>query len=85
MSKVLIDFYATWCGPCQTMAPILDKISEDRSDLEILKIDIDKNPRMVQTFHIRSVPMLVFMQDGKEKWRRSGILSTRILTELLDS
>lgn len=85
MSKVLIDFYAIWCGPCQTMAPILDKISEDRDDLKILKIDIDKNPQMIQTFHIRNVPTFVFMENGKEKWRRSGIIPAGVLNKLLDS
>lgn len=84
MSRVLIYFYATWCGPCQTMTPILEEILEARDDIEILKIDIDKNPQMIRIFQVRNVPMLVFMENGKENWRRSGIIPTRILNELLD-
>ena len=60
----LLDFYATWCGPCKMLSPIIDELSEDRS-LEVVKIDIDKNEDLVKEFGIMSVPTIVLLKDNK--------------------
>lgn len=81
---VLIDFFATWCGPCQMMSPILEEVKKDFQDnLTILKIDVDKNPKMASIYRVRGVPTFVLFQKGKLVWRQSGMLSKRDLTEIL--
>lgn len=62
---VLLDFYATWCGPCRMVSPIVDEISEEESDKKIGKIDVDEEPELAQTFGISSIPTLVVVKDGK--------------------
>lgn len=77
---ILVDFFATWCGPCQTMSPILKQLKEDLGDsVKIIKIDVDKNPAIVSKFQIRGVPTFMLFKKGKEIWRQSGILSKRDL------
>lgn len=62
---VLLDFYATWCGPCRMVSPIVDEISEEESDKKIGKIDVDEEPELAQAFGISSIPTLVIVKDGK--------------------
>ncbi|MCI5880003.1 MAG: thioredoxin [Bacillales bacterium] len=69
----LLDFYATWCGPCKMLSPIIDELSEDRS-LEVVKIDIDKNEDLVKEFGIMSVPTIVLLKDNKEVARNIGFI-----------
>lgn len=63
---VLVDFFATWCGPCQKMGKVLEQISADRPDLKVVRIDIDDNELLARQFFIRSIPTIVYMKDGKE-------------------
>ena len=69
----LLDFYATWCGPCKMLSPIIDELSEDRS-LEVVKIDIDNNEDLVKEFGILSVPTIVLLKDNKEVARNIGFI-----------
>ena len=69
----LLDFYATSCGPCKMLSPIIDELSEDRS-LEVVKIDIDKNEDLVKEFGIMSVPTIVLLKDNKEVARNIGFI-----------
>ena len=64
---VLIDFWATWCGPCRMQGPILDKLSEELSEeeLKIVKMDVDENPATARDFGIMSIPTLLFKKDGQ--------------------
>ena len=68
---VLVDFWATWCGPCLMQAPILDQLSEDV--LKIVKIDVDENPNTAQEFGIMSIPTLLFKKDGKVVKQVAGV------------
>lgn len=74
-TPTLVDFYASWCGPCKTLAPILDELkSKKGQDLRILKIDVDKNPAIADQLGIRGVPTLIFYKNGKQIWRKSGVI-----------
>jgi thioredoxin 1 len=69
----LVDSHATWCGPCKMMSPILDQLkSEMGSQVRILKIDVDKNQEVANTFKVRGVPTFVLFKNGEILWRQSG-------------
>jgi thioredoxin 1 len=71
----LVDFYATWCGPCKLVHPILDELKKQMGNqVVILKIDVDKNPKVSEQFKIRSVPTLMLFKDGKTLWRESDVI-----------
>lgn len=74
----LVDFYATWCGPCKVMHPILEEFKKQMGEsVMVLKLDIDSpaNAALVREYHISSVPTLMFFRKGESKWRGSGVIS----------
>lgn len=72
-TPTLVDFYATWCGPCQTMMPILDQVKNKLGNgVRILKIDVDKNQDIADKFKVRGVPTFVLFKEGEILWRQSG-------------
>ncbi len=74
---VLIDFHATWCGPCKMMAPALEAYAESMGNkLRVIKIDVDRNPQVALDFQVQGVPTLMLFKDGKPVWRQAGALST---------
>ena len=62
---VLLDFFASWCGPCRMVGPILDEIAEEREDIKVCKVDIDQQPELASRFRVMSVPTLMVLKDGK--------------------
>ncbi len=72
MKTEVIDFWATWCGPCKLMNPILDEVEKENPDLTITRIDIDSDKEMVEKYNIQSVPTYVILKDGKEVDRIIG-------------
>ena len=83
---VLVDFFATWCGPCQVLSPILKQVKDQLGDqIKIVKIDVDKNQALATQWQVRGVPTMVLYQNGKQLWRQSGVLSKeQILNVILE-
>jgi thioredoxin 1 len=77
VQPVLVDFHATWCGPCKQMAPELQRFAQNNTGkLRVIKIDIDKNQNAAQQFNIQGVPTLILFKQGKVLWRQSGAMSS---------
>ena len=80
----LVDFFATWCGPCKTMHPVLEQLKEQKGDrLRILKIDVDKNEALSASYRVQAVPTLMLFRKGKLLWRQSGALSLSQLSGIV--
>ncbi len=62
---VLIDFWASWCGPCRMLSPVIDKIAEERADIKVCKVNVDEQGELAQRFSVMSIPTVVAMKDGK--------------------
>lgn len=83
---VLVDFYATWCGPCQMMAPILEQVGTYlRERLQIVKIDSDKYPHLASRYGIQALPTLVLFKNGQECDRLEGVVQAQPLIQRLES
>ena len=80
---VLIDFWATWCGPCRMIAPIVEEIAEERDDITVAKIDVDEAGELAAAFGITSIPTLVVMKDGKIVNQAVGYRAKDGILELL--
>jgi len=70
--RFVVDFWAAWCGPCRTIAPILDDLAARRSGVTFAKLNVDENPRTAAQFGVQSIPLLVFFRDGRETGRLVG-------------
>ena len=67
---VLLDFWASWCGPCKMMAPVVEEIAKERPDIKVGKIDVDEQPELAGQYRVMSIPTLVVMKGGKEQGQR---------------
>lgn len=85
-TPVLVDFHATWCGPCQTVAPIIDGIKNEYGKrLRVLKIDVDKNNAASAKYKVRGVPTFLLFKNGEIVWRSSGVHSKSDFKKQIDS
>ena len=83
---VLVDFFATWCGPCKALAPILQDAKAELGDaVKIVKIDVDKNQELASRFQVQGVPTLILFKQGNQLWRQSGVVPKHELVQLLRS
>lgn len=81
---VLIDFYATWCGPCQMLSPVLKQVKDNLGErISIIKIDVDKNQDIAASYQIKGVPTMMLFQNGKQVWRQSGVLSKEEIIRII--
>ena len=85
-TPILVDFFATWCGPCRMMHPILEELHEKMGDkVRIIKIDIDKNEQLAAKYVVQSVPTLMIFKNNKLEWRGAGVHSAADLERLLEA
>ncbi|WP_374505145.1 thioredoxin [Flavobacterium sp.] len=81
---VLVDFFATWCGPCQMLAPILKEVKANLGErISIIKIDVDKNQAVAAQYQVRGVPTMILFQNGKPLWRQSGVMSKEDIIKVI--
>jgi thioredoxin 1 len=81
---VLVDFFATWCGPCQMLAPILKEVKANLGErISIIKIDVDKNQAVAAQYQVRGVPTMILFQNGKPLWRQSGVISKEDIIKII--
>ncbi len=85
-TPTIIDFFATWCGPCRMVGPILEDLKSDLGeDIRIYKIDVDQNPSLASQYNVRSVPTLMIFKNGKLQWRESGVRSKAELKKVIQT
>ncbi len=84
-TPVLVDFFATWCGPCKMMSPILKEVKDKMGDnVKIIKVDVDKNQQLAAQFNVQGVPTLIVFKNGQARWRQSGVVQARQLQQVLN-
>jgi len=83
---VLVDFFGTWCGPCQALMPILKDVKDELgNNIKIVKIDIDKNRELATQYQVRSVPTMILFKEGTPKWRQSGVLQKNEIVSVINT
>ncbi len=80
---VLLDFYASWCGPCKALSPILEEAAAEAEGFKVYKVNIDEQPELTKKYRIMSVPTLVVVNEGKTQKRTSGVLSKEQILSLI--
>lgn len=78
---VLVDFFASWCGPCQMMMPVINELSKEVKEFSIIKLDIDQSPEIAAKFNVMSVPTFIVFKDGKEVNRMMGAMPKEVIME----
>lgn len=80
VKPTLVDFYATWCGPCKMQSPIIDDVKKELGDTaNVVKIDVDENPDLAMRYNVRSIPTLIVFKRGEAIWRGYGVHTAEVL------
>lgn len=81
--RSVVDFWAAWCGPCRTIAPVIEELAGERSDIRFAKLNVDENPRTSTEFRVQGIPLLVFFKDGVESGRLTGAVPRSQIEEAI--
>ena len=81
---VLVDFWATWCGPCRMLGPVIAQIAEEREDIKVCKVNVDNEPQLAQMFNIMSIPTVLVFKNGELKDKSVGFVPKQKLLDLLN-
>ena len=81
--KVLVDFYATWCGPCKIISPIIEEVAKENSGVKFVKVDIDANQELAEKYEVVYIPTLVVIENGKEITKSVGAISKEEILNLI--
>jgi thioredoxin 1 len=81
---VLIDFWASWCGPCRSLSPIVDELAEEVEDAKVCKVNVDEEPELAEAFRVMSIPMLAVLKDGKIVDTAVGVRPKAAIIQMLD-
>ena len=81
---VIVDFYANWCGPCKMLSPVLEEIANDRSEVNIVKIDVDQNENISKEFGVMSIPTIILFKDGNLIDKKVGFQSKEEIVEWIN-
>ncbi|WP_034057100.1 thioredoxin [Lacinutrix jangbogonensis] len=83
---VLVDFFATWCGPCKALTPILKQVKDVlKENVSIIKIDVDKNQELASKYQVKGVPTMLLFKNGKQVWRQSGVLQKDEIIKIIEA
>ncbi len=81
---VLLDFFATWCGPCKLLAPVLDQIAQEHPEIKVCKVDVDENQELAAAFQVMSIPTLFVVKEGKVTAQAVGARSKKQLLDMIE-
>lgn len=81
---VLLDFFATWCGPCKLLAPVLDQIAEEHPEIKVCKVDVDENQELAAAFQVMSIPTLFVVKEGNVTAQAVGARSKKQLLDMIE-
>ena len=82
--KVLVDFWAPWCGPCRMVLPLVEQIAQEREDIKVCKVNVDEEPELANQFGVMSIPTLMVVEDGEVLERATGARPKESILELLE-
>lgn len=82
--KVLVDFWASWCGPCRMLSPLIDEVSDERDDVIVGKVNVDEQPELAQKFGVQSIPTVILFDGGKEVNKSIGYVPKKKILGMLD-